>query len=187
MPQVSRIRPTLSSMIKTRNGDFPVADVKLLRRMSPEYPRLESMRSSLATAPAPSWTQWRLCNDFQRQVLKFSKYSMSHVDDLIECLWRACFISTLDLTKGYWQVTLINNAWPKMGFSITTDHWKPFGLQEACETFQWLMDIILQLHYSFSATYLDEAIIKSNTWQDHLHHFWEMLGEYCCAGLTANL
>lgn len=66
------------------------------------------------------------CNDFQRlnQVPEFDSYP--RVDDLIKRLGRARFISTLDLTKGYWQVTLIPDAKSKMA------HWQywviSFGL-----------------------------------------------------------
>lgn len=45
-------------------------------------------------------------NDFRRldQVLVFDKYPLPHVDNLVERLGRAQFISTLDLKKGYCQV-----------------------------------------------------------------------------------
>ncbi|KYO49112.1 hypothetical protein Y1Q_0010251 [Alligator mississippiensis] len=47
-----------------------------------------------------------LCVDFQKvnAVAKFDAYRMPRVDELIENIGQACYISTLDLTKGYWQV-----------------------------------------------------------------------------------
>lgn len=48
------------------------------------------------------------------------------------------------------------------------------------------MDIILQPHHQYTATYIDDVIVHSTNWQDHLHHFREVLSELCRAGLTAN-
>lgn len=42
---------------------------------------------------------WKL-----NEVCSFDGYPMPRVDELLDRLGRACFISTLDLTKGYWQV-----------------------------------------------------------------------------------
>lgn len=49
-----------------------------------------------------------LCNDLRKvnQVSEFDAYPMPRVDELIESLGNARFITTLDLTKGYWQVPL---------------------------------------------------------------------------------
>ena len=48
----------------------------------------------------------RLCVDYQRlnSVSKMDAYPMPRVDDLIDKVSGAPFITTLDLTKGYWQV-----------------------------------------------------------------------------------
>ncbi|KAJ8364561.1 hypothetical protein SKAU_G00133920 [Synaphobranchus kaupii] len=45
------------------------------------------------------------CNDFRQlnAISKFEAYPMPRIDELIEHLGRARFITTLDLTKGYWQ------------------------------------------------------------------------------------
>lgn len=48
------------------------------------------------------------------------------------------------------------------------------------------MDSFFDPHLPFTTAYLDIVVIHSNTWQDHLHHLWVVLGELCQAGLTAN-
>ena len=57
--------------------------------------------SPIVLVPKPDET-FRLCNDFRRlnEVLDFDAYPMLRVDDLIERLGPARYLTTLDLTKG---------------------------------------------------------------------------------------
>lgn len=75
-------------------------------------------------------------------------------------------------TKGYWQVSLAANSRPRTAFSITSEHWQfqvlPFGLHRSPATLQWLMDVILWPHRDFSPACLDDVVIHSSTWEDHL-------------------
>ena len=50
----------------------------------------------------------RFCMDFQQvnALSKFDWFPMPRIDDLVEQLGKVRFISTLDLSKGYWQVLL---------------------------------------------------------------------------------
>ncbi|KAF4090058.1 hypothetical protein AMELA_G00047550 [Ameiurus melas] len=147
--------------------------------------------SPIVVVPKPDGSI-RLCKDFRRlnQVSDFDSYPLPRVDDLVERLGRARFISTLDLTKGYWQVALAADARPKTAFSTSTGQWQyrvlPFGLHGAPATFQRLMDIVLRPHRSFAVAYLDGVVIHSSTWSDHLFHLGEVLKGLRDAGLTAN-
>ncbi len=115
---------------------------------------------------------------------------MPRVDELLDRLGRARYISTLDLTKGYWQVPLSEDAKPKTAFSTPSGHWQyrtlPFGLHGAPATFQRMMDILLRPHQSYAAAYLDDVIIHSEAWEDHLDRVRRVLSELRRAGLTAN-
>lgn len=48
----------------------------------------------------------RFCKDFRKlnSVSCFDSYSMPRIDELIERLGKAHYMTTLDLCKGYWQV-----------------------------------------------------------------------------------
>ena len=48
----------------------------------------------------------RLCVDYRRlnQISRSDAYLMPRVDDLIDCVGKSTYISTLDLTQGYLQV-----------------------------------------------------------------------------------
>lgn len=104
--------------------------------------------SPIVLIPSPDGTE-RFCNDFRKvnEILKFDAYPMPRVDELIEQLGPARFVSTLDLTKGYWQVPLTERAKEKTAFSTPEGlyHYKvlPFGVHGAPATFQRMMDQVL--------------------------------------------
>ncbi len=60
----------------------------------------------------------RFCVDYRKvnAVSKFDAYPMARVDKLLDRLGTAHIYSTLDLTKGYWQIPLItyNEAFSKL-------------------------------------------------------------------------
>ncbi|KAL0173535.1 hypothetical protein M9458_029503 [Cirrhinus mrigala] len=154
-------------------------------------PSRSTWSSPIVMVPKPDGTL-RFCNDFRRlnEVSEFDGYPMPRVDELLERLGRARFITTLDLTKGYWQVPLPASAKKKTAFSTSSGHRQyrtlPFGLHGAPATFQRMMDIILRPHQTYAAAYLDDVVIHSETWQNHLERLRRVLLELRQAGLTAN-
>jgi len=109
--------------------------------------------SPIVLVPKPDSTI-RFCNYFRKlnEIPKFDAYAcpMPQIDELIEQLRTARFISMLDLTKGYWQVPLTPEAREKTAFA-TPDrllHYRmlPFGLHRALSTFQRLMRRVLRPH-----------------------------------------
>ncbi|KAL0200063.1 hypothetical protein M9458_003250, partial [Cirrhinus mrigala] len=147
--------------------------------------------SPIVLVPKPDGTL-RFCNDYRRlnEVSDFDSYPMPRVDELLERLGRARYITTLDLTKGYWQVPLTDEAKPKTAFSTPFGHRQyrtlPFGLHGAPATFQRLMDVVLRPHQTYAAAYLDNVVIHSEAWEDHLERLRRVLSELRRAGLTAN-
>ena len=61
----------------------------------------------------------------------------------------------------------------------------PFGLQGAPATFQRMMDRLIDGCDAYAAAYLDDLIIHSNTWEEHLQHIKSILVRLRAAGLTA--
>lgn len=82
--------------------------------------------SPIVAVPEPDGSLW-ICNNFRRlnQVAEFKRYPLPQVDDLMNCLGRVCFVSTLDLTRGYWQVALTPEARLKTAFSTPSGHRNP--------------------------------------------------------------
>ena len=117
----------------------------------------------------------RLCVDYRKlnQQSQGDAYPMPRIDDLIDLVGQSKFISTLDLTRGYWQVPVADESKPQTAFSTTFGLFQynvmPFGLQGAPATFQRLMDGVVR-GLTGTAAYLDDLIVFSNTWTEHLGH-----------------
>ena len=63
----------------------------------------------------------------------------------------------------------------------------PFGLHGAPATFQRLMDQVLAPHQQYAAAYIDDVVIFSSTWREHIIIHSAILRSLKEAGLTANL
>lgn len=115
-------------------------------------------------------------------------YPMPRIDDTIDQMAGAAYISTLDLTKGYWQVPVAEDSKHKTAF--VTDRGKfqfnfmPFGLMGAPATFQRLMNDLFSDVSSFVSAYIDDVVIHSASWEDHMIHLEEVFHRIHKAGLT---
>ncbi len=130
----------------------------------------------------------RFCLDFRKlnSVSKFDPYPMPRVDELVERLGRAKYLSTLDLCKGYWQVPLDPACKEFTAFRTPFGHFQflPFGLHGAAATFQRMMDQVLRGTEDYAAAYLGDIIIFSQSWEEHLEYLKEVLTRIKAAGLT---
>lgn len=62
----------------------------------------------------------------------------------------------------------------------------PFGLHGDAATFQRLMDQVLSGTEDFVAAYIDDVVIYSASWKEHLHHLAEVFQRIHNAGLVVN-
>lgn len=62
----------------------------------------------IVLVPKPSGAL-RFCNDFRKlnQVSQFDSHPMPRVDELVENLAKSQYLTTLDLTFGYWQIPFL--------------------------------------------------------------------------------
>ncbi|CAM5089613.1 unnamed protein product [Natator depressus] len=130
------------------------------------------------------------CVDYHKlnAVTRPDSYPMPCTDELLEKLGRVQFISTLDLTKGYWQVPLDESAKERSAFTTHVGLYEcnvlPFGLRNAPATFQRLVDGLLAGLGEYAVAYLDDVAIFSDSWAEHLEHLQEVFERIREAGLT---
>ena len=135
----------------------------------------------------------RLCVDYRRlnSVSQVDSYLMPRIDELIDRVGKANFITTLDLTTGYWQIPMADKDKCKTAFVTPFGSFQftvmPFGLSGAPASFQRLMDRLLQGCEDYAVAYIDDFAIFSSDWQDHLKQLQEVLMRIEKAGLTVKL
>ena len=114
-------------------------------------------------------------------------YPLPHIEELIKGIGVSKFITTLDLTKGYYQVPVAPEDKEKTAFITAYGKYQfttmPFGLVSAPPTFQRLMDEVLHGLHEFSVAYLDDILIHSVTWAEHVHHLTQVFDRLRSAGL----
>ena len=62
----------------------------------------------------------------------------------------------------------------------------PFGVKNAPACFQALMQRVLADQRQWATAYMDDVVVYSRTWEDHLQHIGSVLEALKVAGLTAN-
>ncbi len=98
--------------------------------------------------------------------------------------------SKLDLRKGYYQVPVRAEDIPKTAVITPFGLWEflrmPFGLKNAGQSFQRLMDQLMA-GLDFVFVYLDDILIASPDQQTHLHHLRLVLERVREGGLLLNM
>ena len=135
----------------------------------------------------------RLCVDYRKvnKVSKFDAYPMPKVEEILEEVGPAKIISTLDLAQGYWQVPMAAESQEVTAFITPYGLYEftvmPFGLHNAPATFQRMMNEVLRDCSGFSRACIDDVVVFSPTWEEHLSHLRTVLTCLQHASLTLKL
>ncbi len=135
---------------------------------------------------------YRFCTDYRKinAVTKPDSFPLPRMEDCVDRVGSAHYVTKLDLLKGYWQVPLTSRASEISAF-VTPDNFlqysvMAFGMRNAPSTFQRLMNRVLS-GVSDCEVYLDDVVVYSNSWEDHLAKLDVVFGRLANASLTLNL
>ncbi len=132
----------------------------------------------------------RIVIDFRKlnQVTVREPFTMPSIDDIICQLGNASILSKMDLLKGFYQVPMEESSKQYTAFTCLQGKFQfkvmPFGLTNAPSTFQLLMQSVLRGLESFCLPYIDDLVIFSNSFDDHLCHISAVLSRLTFANLT---
>lgn len=181
-------------------------------RMSPEKQRilieqLDDMLGEDVIEPCESpWSspvlltpkkngELRFCLDSRKlnAVTKKDAYSLPYMAEILDNLRDARFLSSIDLSKSFWQILIRKEDRQKTAFYIPsrgTFQFKAmaFGLTNAPATQQRLVDKLFYgpefEHRVF--VFIDDVIIASNTYDQHISLLTKVLDKLKNANLTIN-
>ena len=132
----------------------------------------------------------RIVVDYRKlnSVTVYDPFYMPSTEEVIARLGQAQFLSKLDLAKGFHQVPMADNSKDFTIFSCKFRKYRylrmPFGLRNAPSTFQVMLQRCLLNLEAFSSPYMDDVIIFSQTWSNHLSHLFQVLSRLKLHGLT---
>ncbi len=166
-----------------------------------EFKRLESAgiirhsksswASPLHMAPKKDGS-WQPCGDYRRLNLVTTpdKFPLPNMQDLSNGLHGCTVFSKIDLVKGYHQIPVATEDIPKTAiitpFGLSEYLFTPFGLSNAAQTFQRMMDRTTDgLEGVF--VYMDDSRVGSPDRQIHLHHLEAFFSALATNGLAINL
>ena len=119
----------------------------------------------------------RFVIDYRRlnSVTPKDSYPLPWIDDALDALNGTKFFSSMDLISGYWQVEMEPESREHTAFITYGGLYEflvlPFGLTGAPSTYKRLLECVLRnLSYQICLIYLDDILVYSRAFEDHLCH-----------------
>lgn len=136
----------------------------------------------------------RFCFDGRQlnAVTKRDAYPLPYVNGILDRLRDSRFLSSIDLQKAFWQIPLSEGSCEKTAFTVPRRGLfeftvLPFGLNNSPQTLQRLMDSIFGPEFHNVFVYMDDIIIASSTFYEHLDTLTKVYVRLKAAGLVVNL
>ncbi len=127
---------------------------------------------------------WRMCIDYRglNAVTEKNTYPLPRIQDCLDRIGNAKYISKLDLLSGFHQVLNAPESVSRTAFNTRIGKFEylvmPMGLTNAPATFQTLMNTILQPFLDrFVIVYLDDILVFSDSIEEHQDHLGQVLSK----------
>ena len=132
----------------------------------------------------------RVCVDFRKlnKITEVDPEPMTTAEDLFRRLSGKKYLSKIDLTKGYWQIPVAPEDVHKTAFVTPDGQYEftrmPFGMVNSGATLvRGLRKIVEGM--PGVGSYIDDIVIYSDSWEDHIKTLKELFGRLRKARITA--
>ena len=134
----------------------------------------------------------RFCTDYRKvnSVTKTDTFPIPRIEDCIDRIGKAKFVSKFDMLKGYYQIPLTQRAKEISAF-VTSDGLysytvTPFGMKNSAATFQRMINHLIR-DLEGCEGYIDDIIVYSDDWPTHIQRLQALFDRMLEANLAINL
>lgn len=179
-----RISPVLQKVVED--------EISEMLRLGVIEPSSSPWASPVVLVRKKNTDKYRFCVDYRVLNSKTERdsYPLPLVSDTLDKLKDAKFLSSLDIKSAYWQVPIEESSRPLTAFICHKGLYQfrrmPFGLHNAPATWQRLIDRILTDLAPYVFVYLDDVVIVTQTFEDHLKVLAEVFNRLKGAGITVS-
>ena len=190
-----QVKLTTDEPVRSKPYPMPYHVRKELRAEIDEMKRLGIIRESDSAYASPVVIvrkkdgSNRICVDYRRlnKVTVFDPEPMAQMSDVFQSLGKDQYFSKFDLSKGYYQLAVSPEDVHKTSFVIQDGKFEflrmPFGMMNSGATLTRCLRTVLQGVENVH-NFLDDVLVHSQTWEEHLEALKEVLGRFAKAGLT---
>lgn len=133
----------------------------------------------------------RMCVDYRRlnAMTVPDEFPLPKQSDITQALTGSQWLSSLDALSGFTQLEIVESDRPKTAFrthrGLHQFRRLPFGLRNGPSVFQRVMQNVLAPYlWTFALVYIDDVVVYSRTFTEHLQHLDSVLGAIERSGLT---
>ena len=186
----------------TKQFPIPEDHIRMIKDSVAQWLRLGIVQQTKSPFNSPIFCVKKKEGHGLRVVLDYRRLNEQSMPDLYsircveECIAdigkkRSTIFTSLDLTSGFWQMPLKEQARAYTAFTIPglgQFQWvtSPMGLMGCPASFARLMDVVMSGHDN-AITYIDDVLIHSRTHSDHLRHLEDALQRLRHHGLKLNI
>lgn len=136
----------------------------------------------------------RMCIDFRalNRLIVPETFPFPSIDDIIAKTQGCTWFSVLDVNSAFWSIPMRPKDQYKTAFVTQEGHWEwcclPFGIKIASPTYQRILSGIIRKYglSSFSINYIDDILVFSHSFEEHLIHLHSVLDAISKEGFKLN-
>lgn len=141
-----------------------------------------------------NFTDARVCHNYRpvNTLIEIDSHRLPRTDELHQTCSGDRFFSKIDARSGFLQIPIRPEDQPKTAFWYQGQLWMytrmPFGMKNSPAEFQKRMDAAIQDNglSSFAAVYIDDLLIHSATFEEHLQHLQQAFSMLRAIGIRAH-